>query len=218
MNQANKSIQIVLSAAIPSLTAPSSNDTQYLWDLLNPVARFILLNQTAVSNDQQFNVTSQLVQNLTISWAAIPAGVQTALLNEKTTAALVNLTFVQWGWSQAGDIYATVTLFSLIGTQGQQALPQIDALVAPLNFNTVLNTTVLTQSKPHRRPGDFILDTLSRIQQIAPFNQFRMKRGGDGHRRQPTPFDVIEKAQNRAVRVLRQNAAGNGLKKHQFDF
>jgi hypothetical protein len=218
MIQANKSIQIVLQAAIPSAIAPASNDTQYLWDLLDPISRFLLLNQTAISSGQQFNVTLQLVQNQTISWLALTPGVQTALLNEGTVAsAILNLTFANWGWSQASDKFASTTLLSLISTQGQQALLQINTLLAPLNFNTVLNTTILTQSNPYVRPAQVIAQTIWNIQQVIPFNQYRFKRGG-GYHRQPTPFDVIEQVEEQASRVLRQNAAGNGLRKQPFMF
>ena len=202
----------------------------------------MLLNQTAISSGQNFNVTQQLVNNLTINWSVLPAGVQTALLNEKSGGILFNLTFAQWGWSQVGDTFATTTLISLFSPLIQD-LPQIIASLASLNFNTVMNTTLLPQvapNKPDRRHSG----SSEKSNEVFSFGRRMFFRGGDHHRggknqggqnkggwhghhhgshsnedsnnRQPSAFDVIQKAKDQACNVVVQNAVGNGLNKNFY--
>ena len=181
----------------------------------SPVFRFLLLNQTAISQLQQFNVTSQLEQNLTINWVALPADVQSFLLLEKQQNILANLTFSEWGWTESDQQFAATSLISLLTTRGQVALSQINTLIASINFNTVVNTTLLVRKRGDR-PPKAVNNFVENAQEIVEFNQMRMKRHLNKPR-VPTAFDVIANAQKRASRVIKRNAAGNGINMHHFD-
>ena len=136
----NSSLQILLSAVT---TSPNpANNVQYLWDLINPVARFVLLNQTAISS-LPFNISQNLASNnKSLNWNQLPANVQSALLAQPLSG-LLNLTYEQWGWVNPSSTFASTTLFSLVPATVQSTLPNIYILLAPLAYNTQIDLTAL---------------------------------------------------------------------------
>ena len=122
-----------------------TNDTIYLWDLISPLTRFILLNQTRIQNI--WNVKQAILLNQTkLDWSSLPSYVKSILVNDTFQQSLINMTFSNWGWTDSTSQYANVTLFSLIPSKYLLNLPNITNILSNLRFNLVLNTTILAQS------------------------------------------------------------------------
>jgi len=139
LNSSVKSILSVSSLAIPG------DQVAFFWDLINPVARFLLLNQTQVSS-LPFDVISQLRQDVrNLNWAALPAGVQSFLLAQ-SDADLLSLTYLQWGWVDTTNTFASTTLYSLLPANLQNALPNAFNLLAPVTYDFSIDLTVLNQT------------------------------------------------------------------------
>lgn len=207
INSVNKSAQLITSAIVSSL---SGNNTVYLWDLLDPVRRFIFLNQPVISSDQSWNVTQQLQLNQTnLNWATIPSNVQIFLLGEQFQNLFVNLTFTEWGWITTDQTFENTTLYSLFTSQAKQNLPQIQSLLAPLNFNVILNTTVLTKSNRRMRPSEALQRLNEEVSEALPFAPYKQP---NRRRRTPTPYDVIDVAVAKAVMTLWTYARANGIR------
>ena len=213
MNKVNKTTEILVSAVVPALG--SGNDTAYLWDLIEPVQRFLLLNQTSIAATLSWNVTQQLQQNLTdLSWATIPSNVQLFLQQELLLNQFSNLTFFSWGWTDSNNTFASTTLISLLTSQGQQNLPIIQSILAPLTFSTILNTTVLTQGHRRARPNHQVRELFEDIQKALPFAPFKEPPNHDHHHyhhRLPTPYDVIDAAWHQAVKIVWTFAGSNSI-------
>lgn len=211
----NKSATVLINAIVPALG--SGNDTAYFWDLINPVQRLVLLNQTDIAATLAWNVTQQFEQNQTnLNWDTIPSNVQLFLQQEVTQNQLASLTFLSWGWTDSNNTFASTTLFSLFTTQGQQNLPTIRSIIAPLTFSTVLNTTVLTQGKRKMRPSKQVNNLFEDIQEALPFTPFPQPPSNRRPHRQrvPTPYGVIDAALNRAASFL-WKSFGNKRDSHE---
>lgn len=202
----------MINAILPALG--TGNDTAYLWDLYDSVKRFVLLNQTDVITTLSWNVTQQLEQNQTnLNWATIPANVQLFLQQELTQNRFANLTFLSWGWTDSNNTFANTTLFSLFTLQGKQNLPVIRAILAPLTFSSVLNTTVLTQGYRRMRPTQPVKILDANIQGALPFAPFPEPPKNGRHRqpRVPTPYDIINAVLNRAAFTIWKCSKSNGI-------
>ena len=132
------------NASLSILAKPSGNDTAFLWDLISPVYRFLLLNQTQISKLRQWNIKQQVeASQKNIKWSFLTKNVQSLLLKQKNQNTFVNLTFNDWGWVISSDLLANATLISLLTLKGQSILNNLTAEMASLNFNTALNITAL---------------------------------------------------------------------------
>jgi len=200
------------NAILPSLG--TGNDTAYLWDLYDSVKRFVLLNQTDVVTTLSWNVTQQLELNQTnLNWATLPANVQLFLQQELAQNQFANLTFLSWGWTDSNNTFANTTLFSLFTSQGQQNLPVIRAILVPLTFSSVLNTTLLTQGYRRMRPTQAVKILDANIQGALPFKPFP-EPPRNGRHRQPrakSPYDIINAVLNRAAFTIRKCSKSNGI-------
>ena len=134
----NETISKLINAAVLS----TSNTTAYVWDLLSPIDRFVLLSQTQVSQTG-WNVTQEVINNTTrLGWASVPSTVQTILLAQGNLNIL-NLTYVQFGWSGPNDTFANSVLFSFLPDKIVSIYSNITQLVSDISFSTIVNTTAV---------------------------------------------------------------------------
>ena len=142
LSQLNFTVQILLSARS---IEDNADKLAYIWDTIDLVARFLLLNQTQVAA-LSYNVTQQAQLNLTnLNWAALPMNVQVLLINQ-TTPAVYNLSFVQWAWVDSSNPFASSNLNSLLLSVVQSTLPNALIFLAPISYNTQIDLTVLNQT------------------------------------------------------------------------
>jgi hypothetical protein len=199
-------VQLILGS---SLVLNPADNIKYFWDLINPLARFLLLNQTQVSSIP-FNVTSQLQQNVSnLNWVALPADVQSFLLSQ-SPAALLNLTYLQWGWVDLSNTFASTTLFSLLSVKQQNSLPNASVILAPITYSlnvdlTVLNQTLSSNQNSYKRKknlvGEFFESFFDQLSVVLPKN--RNKRSSFSRYRQPTAASTYANAVSVAQRFLK---------------
>jgi hypothetical protein len=193
-----------------SLVPNPADNNKYFWDLINPSARFLLLNQTQVSSIPFYNVTSQLQQNVSnLNWVALPADVQSFLLGQ-SPAALLNLTYLQWGWVDLSNTFASTTLFSLLSVKQQNSLPNASVILAPITYSlnvdlTVLNQTLSSNQNSYKRKknlvGEFFESFFDQLSVVLPKN--RNKRSSFSRYRQPTAASTYANAVSVAQRFLK---------------
>ena len=143
--------------------AKNLSGLQFFWDLFPPNAQFLLVNQSQILA-LPFNVSQQLIQNGTnsLSWSSLPSNVQTLLLNQQ--GSLLNISFSQWGWTDANSSFANSTLFSLFPLKVQTQLPNIIGVLAPLKYNlqidlNALNQTLYANALNRKRPKSFLVNS-----------------------------------------------------------
>ena len=191
-----KNAQRILNATV----ATQSNDTRYIWDLIDPVYRFVLLNQSLIF--AQWDVSQALANNQTkLNWDSIPANVQTILLTERTQNLFLNLSFLDWGWVNSNtDAFSNSTLFSLLSSQAQATYANVSATLAQITFNTLVNTTLLRRQRPNR----YCLDDLSgsvknNLDLKGSLSKRDAKHSFFRPTPPPTPFNVIKRILSQAA-------------------
>lgn len=122
----------------------TNQEVEYLWDLMNPLVRFLLLNRTQTKS-LSFNVPQHLQQNQTvIKWINLPIQVQNLLLNQQGSA-LLYMSYEQWGWVDSRSIHAGVTLLSIIPNEFQNDLATMCLILAPIQFDLQINMNLLNE-------------------------------------------------------------------------
>ena len=132
MVQINASIECILKSTV----SVQNSDSIYFWDVLNPVIKFALLNQTqvlALSFDIQQAINNN-VDNL--NWTNIPEEVQTLLVQQQSS--LLYLKFSDWGWADLD-----VTLNSMLSEQGKFMLASLEPLLQLLAFDLIIDLNKL---------------------------------------------------------------------------
>lgn len=133
---------------MPLLIYPSSNHTGFLWDVLNPIQKIILLNQSAILVSEQWNVAQEFhISRDNIKWNLLPLNVQLVLLSEQSQQVFFNQTFQEWGWVEATSPFSNYTLLSLLTDEGQAFFNNVLEQMKGLTFNTVLNLKLVYKSK-----------------------------------------------------------------------
>lgn len=141
--QLQNTVQTLLKAT-KNKQGPNSN-LQYFWDMIPPLVQFILLNQTQVSN-LNFNVTQKVQQNVSnLNWNVLPENVKSYLLTHEA-AQILYMRFNEWGFTDAKNIFAPSTLFSLMTKKDQMQAPNVLAIVAPIHFNLKIDLTYLNET------------------------------------------------------------------------
>ena len=213
MTKLNISLQTLLTAV--TTTPDATHDVRYLWDLINPVARFVLLNQTQISQ-LPFNITSQLQSNVaSLNWTQLSSNVQTAVLNQPISA-LLSLTYQQWGWVDSTSSFSSTTLLSLLSTSVQSSLNNVYILLAPLAYNSQIDLTVLNATltanvatNPYRYERRDLVRKFFGVffeyfNTLLPAGRDRFKRGPfRPYNRQPTAQSTFSDAVKRAQFLLR---------------
>lgn len=207
----NSSYQTLLKATnIQDLT----HDIRHLWDLLNPVVRFVLLNQTQISS-LPFNVTIQLQTDVNnLNWTYLPTNVQSVLLAQ-TPSMLINLSFLNWGFVDSANSFADSTVNSLLPTTVQNSLASVYILLAPLSFDLQVDLTALNQtlqatttaSYNHRQHGvtvrRFLESFFESFERLLPEGRHRRFPSRFPIKKQPTASSTFSEAMSRAERFIR---------------
>jgi hypothetical protein len=186
-----------------AVVATQSTDSKYIWDLIDPVYRFVLLNQSLIF--VQWNVAQALANNQTkLNWDSIPANVQTILLTERTNNLFLNLTFLDWGWVNSNtDAFSGVTLFSLLSAQAQSVYANVSATLAPLTLNTLVNATLLRRQAPNRYCLDDLSNSVKNVMQFkGSFSKRDAKHSFFRPTPAPTPFNVVKRILQQAGKVV----------------
>ena len=130
LNNLNTSINVILSL--------SNDDGDYVWNMINPIAQFILLNQSQIL-DLSFNINELLKQNVSyLRWSKLPDNVRTALLSQNI-ANLLSLTFKQWGWVGADSDASDLTLYDLLSAKSKILLPNLSTVLGRLDLSLKIN-------------------------------------------------------------------------------
>ena len=212
LSQLNSSIQTLLSA---TLVQANTDRLVYFWDTINPVARFLLLNQTQVAA-LSHNVTQQAQLNVSnLNWTALPINVQAFLLSQ-SIPNLYNLTFEQWAWVNSSNTFASSNLNSLLPANVINSLSNAFILLAPISYNlqidlTVLNQTLYSAANNNGRRkvrGDLVrkffesfYDTISLF--LPHYKRFKRSSFEHWNNRQPTALSTYKDAVKRASQFLR---------------
>ena len=132
-----------VNRTVIAIQSSQSDSGSYLWDLMNYEIRVVLLTQKGVT-DLGYNVTAAILAGQTnLTWATIPANVQSFLLNQKSSNVYLNLTFAQWGFVADNSSYANYTLGQFLSSTCAGYLPTVQSLLGAINFDTRVNTTAL---------------------------------------------------------------------------
>ena len=130
LNNLNASLNLILSL--------SSDNGNFVWNMINPVAQFILLNQTQILA-LSFDINALIKQNVSyLSWSNLPDNVRGVLLSQNI-ASLLSLTFAQWGWVDENSNEFNSTLYALLPARSQILLPKLSAVLAPLDLSLKIN-------------------------------------------------------------------------------
>jgi hypothetical protein len=187
---------------------------------MNIVHRYLLLNQTEISN--LWNVTLDLTLNKTkLEWSTIPDNVKAILSTQLQSQTITNLTFQAWGWvSLISDAFANNTISSLMSQKTQSILPNITLALSQLKFETIINTTLLSRNKLN-----CLRELSEEVTNLMEFKQQKMKRGFDlfeifrKKTKLPTAYDIYKNAVSRARQVLSSNLVPKlRFKLFNFDF
>lgn len=148
-----KSILQVVNATVQMILKVKSDQGTFVWDLLPPLLRFIILNQAQFQSDT-FNVTEIVVNKKSnLLWSELPADIKTALLDEKSKNAFPSLTFEQLNMvSGPNDPLAKVTVKEILPKKIADLLPNITELLKDITFDTVINATKLKDALISRAP------------------------------------------------------------------
>jgi hypothetical protein len=124
----------------------TTNDIYFIWDLLNPIVRFLLLNQTQViTYSPSFNITHQILTNSNgLNWNELPGKVQTLLMSQNNNNAILSLTFSQWGWTESVQ-YANLTLKSLLPNWSRSSLADILNVMKPVQLDLKIDLIYLNK-------------------------------------------------------------------------
>lgn len=203
-------ITTLVDKLVAAKVAQQANDTKFLWDIIPPVARLMVLNQFRTT----WNVTEKLVSNLTrLEWSSLPGDIQKSLLDQKASYSFLNLTFLNWGIvNLPTDLFANTTLLSLISKEFQVLFPVLKVSLDKISYDNILNVTLLRQGFPNvfMMIGEMLHEfNLPPPPPPSPLRRFK-KQALLGHRGPklpppPTPFDVFYKAVMNAAIIVKQS-------------
>ena len=86
----------------------SPEENEILWNIISPLFRIIVLNQTQLSNESVIYLNENLINQdsaIYLDWNYLPSNVQSILSIQKGID-LFNLKFSDWGWTNYNDDYA----------------------------------------------------------------------------------------------------------------
>jgi len=121
----------------------SSQNTKYVWDLIHPVNRFLLLNQTQIRTN--WNVREKLNSNETrLEWSSLPESVKNVLLEQQANNGFFDQTFLDLGWVNAEtEPFSKATLRSIVPNSLNLFFENITAILKRAEFDMIVNMTVL---------------------------------------------------------------------------
>lgn len=116
-----------------------------LWDLLSPLHRFVLLNQTGVQS--LWNVRDNLDKSTTrLEWNSLPDNVKSFLKNQETNLGFLDLTFLDLNWVNSDkEKFHDTKLKSLISKDLNDKLPELFESTNKLSYDQLVNVDLLSQ-------------------------------------------------------------------------
>ena len=188
----------------------SSSDTEYLWNLINPVIRFLILNQTRINSNLEWNITQKLETNpASLDWDSLPEKVQVFLLAENSRNTFQELKFRHWGWVTESSVFADFSLKFLLKLQAQEYIPHVIALLAPLSFDSILDKYILTQNLKISA-ADIMNNVIEMFNKALGPNQMQMVKSNRMNT-DPSALEIVKGAYERAKATVVQYVKINEL-------
>jgi hypothetical protein len=121
----------------------SSQSTKYVWDLIHPIYRFLLLNQTQIN--QNWNVRQKLDSNETrLEWNSLPESVKNALLEQQANDGFFDQTFLDLGWVDAEtQPFSNTTLRSIVPSSMNSLFENITTILKKAEFDMIVDMSGL---------------------------------------------------------------------------
>ncbi len=124
----------------------SPEQNEILWNIISPLFRVIVLNQTQLSNESVSYLNENSINHDSstkyLDWNYLPSNVQSILSIQKGID-LFNLKFSDWGWTNYYDDYANLTLISILPEENKYTMNSIFKLIEPLRFNTSIDSSIV---------------------------------------------------------------------------
>lgn len=207
VSKLNRSISKIQNATVDP-TTPLSTTIVNLWDLLPPVNRLLLLNQTQVQN-LGYNV-NQNFSAARLLWVNLPTPVQNLLSSQLVNLAVLNLSYLDWAWVNSNtDQFFNSTLYSLLSANQVALLPNVTNLLNQISFSQVVNTTLLRRSNGFNE----VCDSLRLSYLPSDLGRFKRGRPGPSSFFRPPPppppvtaWTVFNQAVSRVARFLKTNS------------
>ena len=119
----------------------TTNDVRYLWDVLDPLFKLALLNQSQVK-DFGFDVTQKVNNNVSsILWSSLNADIASFLDNQRES--ILNLTFEQWNWVDSNSKYADSVLLTFMPKKIVKNFQKIMSYLNYIAFSSKIDITAL---------------------------------------------------------------------------
>ncbi len=124
----------------------SPEQNEILWNIISPLFRVVVLNQTQLSNESVSYLNENSINHDSstkyLDWNYLPSNVQSILSIQKGID-LFNLKFSDWGWTNYYDDYANLTLISILPEENKYTMNSIFKLIEPLRFNTSIDSSIV---------------------------------------------------------------------------
>lgn len=124
----------------------SPEQNEILWNIISPLFRVVVLNQTQLSNESASYLNENSLNHDSstkyLDWNYLPSNVQSILSIQKGID-LFNLKFSDWGWTNYYDDYANLTLISILPEENKYTMNSIFKLIEPLRFNTSIDSSIV---------------------------------------------------------------------------
>lgn len=139
----NSMVKTLLNSTERKCSA-SVDDCVYFWDILDPLVKFLLLNQTEILN-VSFNISDKLTESKHyLNWTVLPENVKEILKNQHGSSYLF-LTFEQWGWTKRGGQFSGATLYSMLPAKAHAVLSEMLLILAPIEYDLKINHSKLNR-------------------------------------------------------------------------
>jgi hypothetical protein len=171
----------------------SPEENEILWNIISPLFRIIVLNQTQLSNESVIYLNENLINQdsaIYLDWNYLPSNVQSILSIQKGID-LFNLKFSDWGWTNYNDDYANLTLISILPEENKYTMNSIFKLIEPLRFNTSIDSNIVYNNDLN----DLFMPDFDDLF----YNSFRFKRNIEDI---SMPHNIVIRAVNKAKLFL----------------
>lgn len=198
----NRTVQNIVEASVTDKLDNYTKDIKPLWNLIDPLVRLALLNQTQVQ--QLWNATESLSKNKTkLEWASLPDDVKSFLLEQSKQNIFLNLTFAQWGWVALDSCFATNELNTLLTDEQINIIPAVQSILNRLSFDQLINTTAVKTSlySHHRILMNF--ENNESFEMDLPYFDFPL-REFTASLKQPTVYAVYSQGLGNLITFLIQ--------------
>lgn len=199
----NRTVTNILEAIVIEKPV-ESKEIKPLWDLIDPLVRLVLLNQTQVQSI--WNATKNLIQKKSfLEWANLPNEVKQFLLEQHKQNLYLNITFNEWGWVKSDSFFASANLFSLLSTEQISQVDAVKCSLAKLSFDLLVNTTAVKETfySHHRILVSY--ENNEALEMDLPYFDFPLREfTSTANVNQPTVFAAYSQALGNLITFLIQ--------------